>query len=156
MLAGAAAAIARLNRAGYPVIVVSNQSGVGRKYFPESVVSEINVLMQKALEMENAELTAIYYCPHAAADECDCRKPKPGMALRAANEHGIDLQRSYFVGDRRSDIELGHQVGARSVLVRTGYGEGEFAWHVTNWKRQPDFVAANLAEAVEWILGKDK
>jgi len=156
MLAGAATAITRLNRAGYPVIVVSNQSGVGRGYFPESVVTEVNSLMEKALAMENAKLTAIYYCPHAGADGCDCRKPKPGMALRAAKEHGLDLARSYFVGDRRSDIELGHCVGARSILLRTGYGEGEFEWNMANWARKPDFVAADLAEAVQWILGKDK
>ncbi len=156
MLAGAATAVARLNQAGYPVIVVSNQSGVGRKYFPESVVTEVNALMQKALAMQGATLTAIYYCPHASADECDCRKPKTGMAKRAAQEHGIDLIRSYFVGDRRSDIELGHNVGGKSILVRTGYGEGEFEWHVAHWERKPDFVAADLAEAVEWILGKSR
>jgi len=154
MLPGVAAAIARLNAASFPAIVVSNQSGVGRKYFPESVVMEINGLMQKALELENARLTAIYYCPHATADECDCRKPKPGMVERAAREHNIDLARSYFVGDRRSDVELGHNVGGRSILVRTGYGEGEFTWHVASWVRKPDFVAANLGEAVNWILGK--
>jgi D-glycero-D-manno-heptose 1,7-bisphosphate phosphatase len=104
MLPGVAAAIARLNAADYPVIVVSNQSGVGRKYFPESVVTEINGLMQKALELESARVIGIYYCAHATAEECDCRKPKPGMVERAAREHGLDLQRSYFVGDRRSAI----------------------------------------------------
>ena len=154
MLPGVAAAISRLNAADYPVIVVSNQSGVGRKYFPESVVTEINGLMKKALELESARLTAIYYCPHASAEECGCRKPKPGMAEQAAREHNIDLTRSFFVGDRRSDIELGHNVGGRSILVRTGYGEGEFAWHVPNWVRKPDFVAVNLGEAVDWILRK--
>jgi len=154
MLPRVAAAIMRLNTAGYPVIVVSNQSGVGRGYFPESVVTEINGLMQKALELEDARLTAIYYCPHASAEECNCRKPKPGMAEQAAREHNIDLTRSFFVGDRRSDIELGHNVGGRSILVRTGYGEGEFVWHVANWERKPDFVALNLSEAVDWILRK--
>lgn len=156
MLPGVAAAIARLNESGYPVIVVSNQSGVGRGYFPESVVTEVNDLMQRELLRASAKLTAIYYCPHASAGECDCRKPKPGMAKRAANEHGLDLGRSYFVGDRRSDIELGHGVGGKSILVRTGYGEGEFAWHVANWVKKPDFVAADLTEAVNWILGKDE
>lgn len=156
MLAGAAVAIARLNEARYPVIVVSNQSGVGRKYFPESVVAEVNALMEKALAMQGAKLMAIYYCPHANADECDCRKPKTGMVKRAAQEHGLDLSRSYFVGDRRSDIELGHNAGGKSILVRTGYGEGEFEWHVSHWERKPDFVATDLAEAVEWILGKSR
>jgi D-glycero-D-manno-heptose 1,7-bisphosphate phosphatase len=155
MLPGVAAAIARLNEARYPVIVVSNQSGVGRGYFPENVVTQVNGLMERALAKEGAKLTAIYYCPHASAEECDCRKPKPGMAKRAAKDYRIDLTRSYFVGDRRSDIELGHDVGGKSILVRTGYGEGEFAWHVANWTRKPDFVADDLTEAVAWILGKN-
>ena len=156
MLPGVAAAIARLNEASYPVIVVSNQSGVGRGYFPESVVTEVNHLMERELAREDAKLTAIYYCPHAFAEECHCRKPKPGMAERAAQDHRIDLSRSYFVGDRRSDVELGHGVGGKSILVRTGYGEGEFAWHVANWAKKPDFVAVDLAEAVGWILGKGR
>jgi len=156
MLPGVAAAIARLNEADYPVIVVSNQSGVGRGYFPESVMTEVSALVERELAKEGAKLTAIYYCPHAFAEECDCRKPKPGMAKRAARDHGVDLTRSYFVGDRRSDIELGHGVGGKSILVRTGYGEGEFAWHVANWGKKPDFVAMDLAEAVGWILGKER
>jgi D-glycero-D-manno-heptose 1,7-bisphosphate phosphatase len=156
MLPGVAEAIARLNEARYPVIVVSNQSGVGRGYFPERVVTEVNALMERELARGGAKLTAIYYCPHASAEECDCRKPKPGMVKRAAKEHRIDLNRSYFVGDRRSDVELGHGVDGKSILVRTGYGEGEFAWHVANWQKKPDFVAADLAEAVDWILGKDE
>jgi len=156
MLPGVAGAIARLNESGYPVIVVSNQSGVGRGYFPENVVTEVNGLMERELAKEAAKLTAIYYCPHASAEECDCRKPKPGMVKRAAKEHSLDLVRSYFVGDRRSDIELGHSVGGKSILVRTGYGEGEFVWHVGDWAEKPDFVAADLTEAVGWILGKER
>jgi D-glycero-D-manno-heptose 1,7-bisphosphate phosphatase len=154
MLPGAAAAVAKLNRANYPVIMVSNQSGVARGYFPESVVTEVNQLMQRELEKSGARLTAIYYCPHASADACDCRKPKLGMVQRAAEEHSIDLQRSFFVGDRRSDIELGHNAGGKSILVRTGYGEGEFTWQMGKWPKAPEFVAIDLAEAVEWILGK--
>jgi D-glycero-D-manno-heptose 1,7-bisphosphate phosphatase len=154
MLPGATAAVAKLNRANYPVIMVSNQSGVARGYFPESVVTEVNQLMQRELEKSGARLTAIYYCPHASADACDCRKPKLGMVRRAAEEHSIDLQRSFFVGDRRSDIELGHNAGGKSILVRTGYGEGEFTWQMGKWPKAPEFVAIDLAEAVEWILGK--
>lgn len=156
MLAGVAEAITRLNAASYPVVVVSNQSGIGRGYFPESVVADVNALMEKALEMGGARLTGIYYCPHAAPVDCDCRKPKTGMVLRAAKEHGLDLKRSFFVGDRHSDIELGHAVGGQSVLVRSGYGEGEFSWHVAKWIRQPEHIAMNLSEAVDWILGKER
>ena len=153
-LPGAAAAIARLNAANYPVIVVSNQSGLARGYFPESVVTEVNQLMQRELEKACATLTAIYYCPHGAADSCDCRKPKLGMVQRAAAEHSVDARKSFFVGDRRSDIELGHNAGGKSILVRTGYGEGEFAWQMGKWSKAPDFVAIDLEEAVDWILGQ--
>lgn len=152
MLPGAAAAIARLNAAGLPVFVVSNQSGVARGYFPESVVTEVNDLMTRDLQDAGAKLTAIYYCPHGSADGCECRKPKLGMVQRAAEQFGIDPRKSFFVGDRKSDIELGHRAGGKSVLVRTGYGEGELAWHVDGWSQAPDFVAADLNEAVDWIL----
>lgn len=156
MLPGAAAAVARLSAAGLPVFVVSNQSGVARGYFPESVVAEVNELMARDLEKAGAKVAAIYYCPHGSADKCECRKPKLGMVQRAAKEFGIDTARSFFVGDRRSDIELGHAAGGKSVLVRTGYGEGELAWHVNGWPRTPDFVAADLREAADWILGGQK
>jgi D-glycero-D-manno-heptose 1,7-bisphosphate phosphatase len=156
MLAGVGEAIARLNAAHFPVIVVSNQSGVGRGYFPESVVIDVNVLMEKALAMNGAKLTGIYYCPHAATVECDCRKPKTGLVLQAAKAHGLDLKRSFFVGDRHSDIQLGHTAGGQSILVRSGYGEGEYSWHVAKWARQPEYIAMNLTEAVDWILGQGR
>lgn len=153
MLPGAAAAVARLSAAGLPVFVVSNQSGVSRGYFPESVVTEVNALMESDLAKAGAKLAAIYYCPHGSADQCECRKPKLGMVRRAVDEFGIDPAKSFFVGDRRSDIELGHAAKGKSILVRTGYGEGELAWHVNGWPRTPDLVVADLSEAVDWILG---
>jgi D-glycero-D-manno-heptose 1,7-bisphosphate phosphatase len=153
LLAGAAGAIRRLHEAGYPVIVVTNQSGVGRGFYPESVVLEANELMKRQLKAEGAELTGIYYCPHVSSAGCDCRKPKLGMVTRAAAEHGIELVRSFFVGDRHSDIELGHRAGGVSILVQTGYGKGELAWHAEKWARQPGYVAADLAGAADWILG---
>jgi D-glycero-D-manno-heptose 1,7-bisphosphate phosphatase len=156
MLPGAAAAVARLCAAGLPVFVVSNQSGVSRGYFPESVVTEVNALMERDLAEAGAKLAAIYYCPHGSADQCECRKPNLGMVRRAVEEFGIDPAKSFFVGDRRSDIELGHAANGKSILVRTGYGEGELAWHVNGWPRTPDLVVADLSEAVDWILGGQK
>jgi D-glycero-D-manno-heptose 1,7-bisphosphate phosphatase len=78
------------------------------------------------------------------------------MVRRAAEDHSIDLRKSFFVGDRRSDVELGHNAGGKSILVRTGYGEGEFAWQMSKWPKAPEFVAIDLAEAVDWILGKTR
>ena len=97
-------------------------------------------------------LDGVYYCPHVSADECECRKPKTGMLEQAARELHLNLKNSFVVGDRHSDVELAHCAGARSVLVRTGFGEGELAWRAKNWPRQPEFIAADLSEAVEWIL----
>jgi D-glycero-D-manno-heptose 1,7-bisphosphate phosphatase len=149
-------AIRRLNEAQLPVIVVTNQSGIGQRYFPESLVQTIHELMAQQLEAAGAHLDAVYYCPHTSTDGCDCRKPRTGMLDRAAREHAIDLPRSFVVGDRHGDIELARNAGARSIFVRTGYGEGEYLWNASKWEFQPDFVAADLADAVHWILRPTK
>ncbi len=151
-----AAAIHRLNEAGLPVIVVTNQSGVGRGYFPESLVHTVNELMTQQLAEKGAAIDAIYYCPHISAKNCSCRKPRTGMLDCAALEHALDLRRSFVVGDRYSDMELARNAGARSVLVRTGYGEGELTWHAAKWPKQPDFVAEDLTQAADWILRQQK
>jgi D-glycero-D-manno-heptose 1,7-bisphosphate phosphatase len=147
-----AGALQRLNEAGFPVVVVTNQSGVGRGYFPESLVHEVNQLMTHQLSRSGAKVDAIYYCSHTSAHNCSCRKPRTGMLERAAREHALDLQRSFVVGDRYGDIELARNAHARGILVRTGCGEGELAWHAAKWPTQPDFVAQDLAEATDWIL----
>ena len=151
-----AEAIRRFNEARLPVIVITNQSGVGRGFFPESLVGAVHELMTEQLAALDAHLEAIYYCPHTSADGCDCRKPKLGMLEHAAREHSFDLRRSFVVGDRYVDIELAHGAGARGILVRTGYGEGELAWHGAQWSRRPDFVAEDLTGAAEWILRQTK
>lgn len=151
-----AAAIRRLNEARLPVIVITNQSGVGRGYFPEAFVHTVHQLMTQQLAAAGARIEDVYYCPHTSADGCDCRKPKLGMLERAAREHALDLHRSFVVGDRYVDIDLAHRAGARGILVRTGYGEGELAWHGPQWPRQPDFVAEDLTGATEWILRQTK
>ena len=150
----AAAALRRLNEAGYLVIVVSNQSGVARGYFPESLVQHVNQVMVQQLYEVGAKVDAVYYCPHASSENCACRKPKTGMLEQAVREHCIDLQRSFVVGDRHGDIQLAHNAQARGVLVRTGYGEEEIAWHSAEWPAPPDFIAGDLTEAVDWILGQ--
>ena len=152
LLDGVASAIRKLNEAALPAVVVTNQSGVGRGYFPEELVREVHEKMVVELRSAGARLDGVYYCPHVAADGCHCRKPKTGMLDEAAHGLALDLRKSFVVGDRYGEIELAHRVGARSVLVRTGYGEGELAWHARNWPNRPDFVAADLAQAVEWIL----
>lgn len=147
-----APALRRLNEAGYPVIVVSNQSGVARGYFPESLLREVMELMKQQVSEACAKIDAVYYCPHASSENCTCRKPKTGMLECAARDHAIDLQRSFVIGDRYIDVQLAHNACARGILVRTGYGEGELACHAAKWPAAPDYVAKDLAQAVDWIL----
>jgi D-glycero-D-manno-heptose 1,7-bisphosphate phosphatase len=147
-------AIRRLNEAGLPVFVVTNQSGVARGYFPEALVWEVHERMRRQLLSEGARLDGIYYCPHGSADACECRKPAPGMIEQAAREHQLDLQGSFLVGDSFRDMETAFRAGCKGVLVRTGYGLGEEKWHGRDWPRQPDAIVENLERAVDWILGR--
>lgn len=151
-----AEAVRRLSEAGMAVVVVTNQSGVGRGYFPVSLVHEVHALMKQQLADAGARVDAVYFCPHTSADLCACRKPRTGMLERAAQEHAIDLKQSFVVGDRHGDIELARNAGACGILVRTGYGEGELARHAKKWTTQPEHVAVNLAEAVDWILERNQ
>ena len=152
----AAQAIRQINQAKLPVIVITNQSGVARGYFPESLVGAVHELMTTQLVKDGAHIDALYYCPHKGDDACACRKPRPGMLERAAREHGLDLRRSFVVGDRYGDIDLARSVKARAILVRTGYGEGEIQWHSAKWPAPPDFIADNLADAADWIVRQPK
>ena len=148
----AAAAIRQLNDARVPVIVVTNQSGVARDIFPESLVHQVHKKMISELSAGGARLDAIYFCPHKTEDACECRKPNPGLLERAARAHALDLAASWVVGDRYADLEMGHAAGSRGILVMTGYGRGEYELHHTEWARQPDALAENLTEAVRRIL----
>ncbi|MGH9727018.1 MAG: D-glycero-alpha-D-manno-heptose-1,7-bisphosphate 7-phosphatase [Candidatus Acidiferrales bacterium] len=148
----AAAAIRRLNRAGLPVIVVTNQSGAARGFFPESLVDKVHEKMKVELAAGGARVDGIYYCPHIRDNNCSCRKPIPGMLEQAAREHGLELSNSVLVSDRYDDISMGQSVGCRSILVLSGYGRGEYEWHRNDWPRQPDDVVEDLTAAVELIL----
>lgn len=148
----AAESIRQLNQAGIPVIVVTNQSGIARNIFPESLMHEVHRKMVSDLAADGAWIDAIYFCPHKSEDTCECRKPKPGLLERAAREHALDLSASWVVGDRYADLEMGHAAGARAILVMTGYGRGEYELHRNSWPRQPDALAGNLRDAVRQIL----
>lgn len=148
----AAAAIRRLNEAQIPVVVVTNQSGVARGIFPESLVHEVHRKMVAELALGGARVDAIYFCPHKSEDACECRKPNPGLLDRAAREHGLNLAASWIVGDRYADLEMAYATGGRGILVMTGYGRGEYELNRPRWPRQPDALAENLTEAVQHIL----
>jgi D-glycero-D-manno-heptose 1,7-bisphosphate phosphatase len=163
LLPGAARAIRSLNEAGLPVVVVTNQSGLARGYFPESLLEAVHAEMYRLLALEGAHLDGLYVCPHhpEAREErfrrdCDCRKPRTGLLERAAAELGLDLGRSYMVGDRWSDLRCGAAVGATTVLVLTGYGRGDALYVGPGQTVQPDHVAEDLERAAAWILERTR
>lgn len=125
MIAGSGAVIADCNRAGVPVLAVTNQAGIGRGYYDVEAFWRVAHAISAALAGEGAHIDGWYFCPHRPDDGCACRKPRPGMFAAAAAEHGIDLARSVFVGDKISDLEAGRNAGTRTLLVRTGYGRGD-------------------------------
>jgi D-glycero-D-manno-heptose 1,7-bisphosphate phosphatase len=127
---GAPEAIKSLKDAGFLVIVVSNQSGIGRGYFDEQAVEALHRHIQEELAGHGTSIDAFYFCPHhpekGVGDYkivCDCRKGEPGMLLQAANDHDIDLHRSFMIGDKLADVEAGERAGCQSILVMTGYGQ---------------------------------
>jgi D-glycero-D-manno-heptose 1,7-bisphosphate phosphatase len=157
----AVAAIKQLNENGWLAIVVTNQAGVARGYFPERMIETVHADMTKQVAEADARIDAIYYCAHhpsvgepAYRFDCDCRKPKPGLIKRAAEDFSIDLARSWMIGDRYSDVELARNAGVNSVLVMSGYGRGEWEHQRPSWTVQPDLVAENLLEAVRVIVAK--
>jgi D-glycero-D-manno-heptose 1,7-bisphosphate phosphatase len=150
-------AIRLLNRSGHAVVIVTNQAGVARGIFKESFVGEAHRHITERLAAGGARIDAFYYCPHHAdgivdpyRQACDCRKPQPGMLRRAASELGLSLERSFVVGDRWHDLEAGAAVGARGLLVRTGYGRTDEAAPGSGVR--PEAVVDNLIAAVSWIL----
>jgi len=159
LIAGAVAAIKRMNDAKIPVIVISNQSGVARGLLTEDDVALCNQELQEHLQKVGAHVDKFYWCPHHPkndfapyAMDCECRKPKPGMLKRAALDFGIDLTRSAIVGDKASDIGAGLAVGAKTVLVLTGSGKDEHS----SWQEEfkPNFIANDLAHASDFLLAK--
>src|SRR3990167_4245739 len=145
-------AIKRLNENNIPAIIITNQSGVARGYFTIDFVNKLHEKMGKELERKNCSVDGVYTCPHHPDEGCACRKPKPGMLLKAAREHNISLHRSYVIGDKIIDIKTAHSVGAKGILVLTGYGAEEIKSVTKDSEDRPDHVAPNLYEAVTWVL----
>ncbi len=146
-----------LNRAGFKVVVVTNQAGVARGLFDEDFIDEAHRFLDQKFSDGGATIDKFYYCPHhpeasveAYRSECDCRKPKAGMLWKAAQELQLELSHSFVIGDRLSDLRLGQAVGARSLLVRTGYGETT-ARELTD-DVEVAYTAPELMTAVAWIL----
>lgn len=156
LISGAAQAIKALNRAGLLVILVTNQAGIARGYYDEAAMHALHAHLSNVLAAEGAQIDAIYWCPHHPeySGACPCRKPAPGMLQQAAAEHGIDLARSWLVGDTAGDIGAGHAAGCRTILVRTGYGAQFEAQLCAGTEPQPEAVVDDIAAAAAYILSR--
>jgi D-glycero-D-manno-heptose 1,7-bisphosphate phosphatase len=158
LLPGVVEGLRALRAAGFLLIVVSNQSGVARGYFTEETVKKINQRLRDLLAREQADVDAVYYCPHYAkgnvtayAIECECRKPKPGLILTAQKEWDIDLAHSWVVGDKDADVLLGKNAGTKTALVLTGYGEKTRAAGFVQGQ-EPDLISPNLGSAAQAVV----
>jgi histidinol-phosphate phosphatase family protein len=156
LTAGAVDGLRALHDAGYLLIVVSNQSGIARGYFEERALGAVEARLCTLLDAAGVPLAGLYYCPHHPdgsvapfAVECACRKPAPGLLSRAARDHGVDLGRSWMIGDILHDIEAGRRAGCRTILLDVGH---ETEWDITP-DRSPHYVARDLREAASLVVG---
>ena len=147
-LPGVGEALRELKQNGFLLIIVTNQSAVSRNELAVEVLESIHKRMLHRLAQQSATIDAIYYCPHDRNGNCQCRKPRPQMLLQAAQEHGIDLQQSWMVGDAPSDIEAGRTAGCRTVWLRPGGFNGENP-------PPAEFITTSIREAAGWILNAD-
>jgi len=150
LTAGAGIGLRQMHQMGYQLIVISNQSGVARGYFPESALAAVEQRLRALLKPFNVPLAGFYYCPHHPegtvaeyAIACTCRKPEPGLLIEAAQDHMIDLTESWFIGDILNDVEAGRKAGCQTILLNNG---NETEW-LLSADRVPHYMTADLAEA---------
>lgn len=163
LLPGVGKAVELLNRHGYWVIVISNQSGVARGYFPVELVHSVHSYMKTLLKKEDAIVDGIFFCPHYPngvipeySISCNCRKPATGLIHNACKKFDVDVTKSYVIGDRLTDIEMAKRFGLEGILVTTGYGLGEEKFVLPKSPFEPTYIAKDLLHAVQWIVKKGK
>jgi histidinol-phosphate phosphatase family protein len=144
LLPGVVEGISLLNSLGLKVIIVTNQSGIARGYFTEEALNEIHQKMLKMLSEEGARIDGIYYCPHHPNEGCECRKPKIGLLLKAAQDFKLDLKNCFMIGDKCIDVQAGRNAGCTTILIPSTETEKEII-------PQPDYIAANFYEAAKII-----
>jgi D-glycero-D-manno-heptose 1,7-bisphosphate phosphatase len=147
LLPGAVEGLRTLRDAGFGLVVLTNQSGLARGKLTPETLNEIHAELERRLAAQGIRIDAFYHCPHLPSEQCDCRKPKPLLAKRAAADFGFELSQAFVVGDKASDVELGRNCGATAVLVRTGYGRAYEAGGL-----QADYIADDLRDAARWIV----
>ena len=163
VLPGVAEAIRLLNNHGFLAIILSNQSGVARGYFPIELVYDVHAYLNTYLKERGARMDGIFFCPHypngPVAEygySCDCRKPKTGLIDQALKTFEIDMSRSYMVGDRWTDLEFANRLNLKNILVKTGYGLGDIQYILPEKGITPGYIAEDLLDAVQWIVEKEK
>jgi len=147
LIPGAAAGLRLLSEMGLGLVVITNQSGVGRGLFDQARLDLVHRRLCELLEAEGVYLNGVYSCPHRPEDNCPCRKPRTQLLELAAKEHGFDLTECFVIGDKASDVELGRKVGGTTFLVRTGYGVQELKETTAN----PDYGVRDLWAAAQTI-----
>lgn len=147
LLPGAAEGLKKMQDMGFGLAMLSNQSGVGRGYFDETSVKSCNTRLAELLAEHGVAIEGAYYCPHAPEDECDCRKPAPGLMKQAAEDLGFDPAESYMIGDKAADMGVGKATGATTILVLTGKGMK----HRPKCMDTTDYVADDLMQAADII-----
>lgn len=148
LLPNAGAGLRMMRAMGFGLAIVTNQSGIGRGYFTQEAVNSVHSRLRELLAEEDVALDGIYICPHAPEAGCDCRKPGPGLVWQAAAELGFGPEEAIVIGDKACDIELGQRIQAKTVLVKTGWGE---KYASAAGMAPPDWVAADLKQAAELI-----
>lgn len=146
-------ALRLLNRQGIPVVIITNQSALGRNLLTFEQFEAVNTALWQALRQGQAHYEALYFCPHLPDQNppCSCRKPQPGLLFQAAFELGLDLACSFMVGDKLSDLQAGRAGGCQTILVRTGWWQQTYR-EMTTQGFEPDYIASTLSEAAEWII----
>ena len=142
LIEGAVEGLRLLSDKGFLLVIITNQSGIGRGYFTEKDMEDVNSRLRMELRTKGADFNALFYCPHTPLDLCNCRKPRPGLILQAASEHDLDLFSSFTIGDQESDVQAGKSAGTRTIQISEKDSQSIFA----------DFVARDLSDAAHVIL----
>lgn len=152
---GALEAIRRLRQAGWYTIVITNQAIINREVVPRSVVNDINREMVKTIAQHGGWVNGVFYCPHRPDENCDCRKPAPGLLLQAANRMNLQLDQCYLIGDALTDIQAGSAVGCQCALVKTGRGRSQLA--EADLSQYPPFhITSDISTAVDWLIYRER
>jgi D-glycero-D-manno-heptose 1,7-bisphosphate phosphatase len=154
-LDGSREAIAKLSLAGHRIVVCTNQAGVARGHVSIETIEEIHRCMIASVAELGGVIEKVYFCPHGKDENCDCRKPRPGMLLRARNELGVDLSKAVFIGDSMTDIQAGIAAGVDSMLVLTGLGIEQFRNHIDDTDC-PFRISRSLMHAAEYLLQRSR